>query len=224
MLHPTPPGIFSQFSSSKGAWSWRVGGGATVPWVESTTWMMVGIAASSMAHGNTFIASGTHAANESLPWQTTCHNFIGFYVHLTEKCTYWLLQLLFKVWGFQCAVTVWSSLCAAGFTFLPFGKQTSTKHKCTLFEFHWKPKVNGLLKVGETIGITVDDRMNGHFFQNDSKRYFEEFLGFDGSMNASPGSGYSTASGTIRGATMKRWLVQSYTMIPILDLWSFFSH
>lgn len=55
MLHPTPPGIFSHFwfaaslvesVESKGAWSWRVGGGATVPWVESTTWMMVGIAAS----------------------------------------------------------------------------------------------------------------------------------------------------------------------------------
>ena len=55
--------------------------------------------------------------------------------------------------------------------------------------------------------------MNGHYIQNDTPILPRIPKGskFDGS-NASPGSGYSTASGTIRGATMKRGrLVQSYT-------------
>ena len=51
--------------------------------------------------------------------------------------------------------------------------------------------------------------MNGHFIQNDTP--IPRIPWFNGSINASQGSGYSTASGTIRGATMKRWLVQSLT-------------
>lgn len=119
-----------------------------VPWVESTTWMMVGIAEHLLGTWkHIYCKWNTCSKRISSMTQRTCHNFIRFYI-----------------------------------------------------------------------------RKHVHFIQNDSKTILPRIPRFDGSINASPGSGYSTASGTIRGATMKRWLVQSYTMMPILDLWSCFRH